>query len=360
MGFPEQSSDNMIDNCQDLFSCFGKAGNRKGVPEREGRGSWIRAKGTEIKGYIGGGLKVPGAYFRIFYIWDRIYPVPIGMQGNGNRMVLPSNHYQWRNFLVHNLGRARSLLIVLALLSLLFLPGSFVLAGTQSGPCLLSIVPRIGQGGVKVHLTADRVLPPGKVFRLSHPERIVVDLAVSEVAPSLGQSLKLEENPYVKRIRIGNHKGEGTRMVFDLASSRELPYEVTSENNIHIITVGTAPKVSSEEGNTSSGNISTLQSVSVKEQDGITKVFMAVDGFVSRYESFMLHDPPRLVLDLFAVHSGLQENLISLSNRMIRRIRIGATRQDGLLLSLDFVKPHDFQYEIQQEEGQLVISLQPE
>jgi type IV pilus assembly protein PilQ len=98
------------------------------------------------------------------------------------------------------------------------------------------------------------------------------------------------------------------------------------------------------------------QTVSGEDLD----VYIIGNGRFDNYNTFVLPDPPRLVLDLFGVRSTKVKDALILDGPWVRRIRVGLhSNKVRVVFDLIHTLKAEVPYQITLEEDRLVLSFKP-
>ena len=98
------------------------------------------------------------------------------------------------------------------------------------------------------------------------------------------------------------------------------------------------------------------QTVSGEDLD----VYIIGNGRFDNYNTFVLPDPPRLVLDLFGVRSTEVKDALILDGPWVRRIRVGLhSNKVRVVFDLIHALKAEVPYQITLEEDRLVVSFKP-
>ena len=89
-------------------------------------------------------------------------------------------------------------------------------------------------------------------------------------------------------------------------------------------------------------------------------VYIIGNGRFDNYNTFVLPDPPRLVLDLFGVRSTEVKDALILDGPWVRRIRVGLhSNKVRVVFDLIHATKAEVPYQITLEEDRLVVSFKP-
>jgi type IV pilus assembly protein PilQ len=89
-------------------------------------------------------------------------------------------------------------------------------------------------------------------------------------------------------------------------------------------------------------------------------VYIIGNGRFDNYNTFVLPDPPRLVLDLFGVRSTEVKDALILDGPWVRRIRVGLhSNKVRVVFDLIHAPQAEVPYQITLEEDRLVVSFKP-
>ena len=89
-------------------------------------------------------------------------------------------------------------------------------------------------------------------------------------------------------------------------------------------------------------------------------VYIIGNGRFDNYKTFILPDPPRLVLDLFGVRSTEVKDALILDGPWVRRIRVGLhSNKLRVVFDLIHARKAEVPYQITLEEDRLVLSFKP-
>ena len=246
---------------------------------------------------------------------------------------------------------------------------------------ILSIRPETGEHGFKVHIIGDGKLKDYNAFRIERPHRLVIDLP--GVQCSLGQKTLLVDSLLVKKIQVHTSNKDKVRIVFDLFPIAELPYKVFSKDNQLIVAFGSvagSPVVKKTEKIQQVPPVSTsgkkeeaaggyvqktalpparkITAVEIERDDQGTKMHIVADGELTRYDSFRLSDPARLVVDLFGVQSAVGKETMLFSNPLVKGVRLGTSYKDQVRVVFDLVPPGGLPYQIVLKGNRLVVFVE--
>ncbi len=225
----------------------------------------------------------------------------------------------------------------------------------HAGTNIVSVVQETQENSLVVYIVADRNIRGYKNFPLSSPPRLVIDLF--DVQGSQVRETMQGNNQFVKSIRIGTSHKDKVRVVFDLRSSTIRPSKISTHNNRLEVTFGDTstastahaapiaqpipvPHDSARNPNEASGpdNHPQLQAASVisnlelEVHDRETQIHIVADGKLTRYDSFVLSDPPKLIVDLSGVESALDSQAILFHNPLVKGVRLESPSQNQLRL----------------------------
>jgi type IV pilus assembly protein PilQ len=225
------------------------------------------------------------------------------------------------------------------------------------------------------------------VFKLSDPSRLIIDMP--------GTDLSKVTSP----MQVGNdYLGEITAMTYGddkdigrivIALNDNIDHEVkTGDNSILVsltkltgeqpagaiigassetvteVALETAPEAQAESEAASSEEpaaakpASKVLKVSSSKEDGNTVIRIATDGLASRYNSFVLSDPARIVVDVLGVSNSTGKDALKLQGSYVKGVRIGSYADKARLVfdgSVKKLPPHA----ITVEDGAIVLTLGP-
>jgi len=280
--------------------------------------------------------------------------------------------------------------IALTLCAIICLPVVFAHAGTSMPKAnterivrprlakkIVSIKPETGESGFKVHIIADGKLKDYNSFRTERPHQLVIDLP--GVRCFFEQKTLFVDSLLVKRIQLTTYKNK-VRIVFDLFPIAELPYKVFSKGNQLIVAFGSldgspiaehTEKIQpvSTSGNkeevaggyvkkTAQTRALKITAVEVEKDEKGAKVHIVADGKLTRYDSFQLSDPARLVVDLFGVQSAVGKQTLPFSNPLVKCIRLGTSYKDKVRLVFDLIPPGVLPYQIVPKSDRLIVFVE--
>jgi len=195
-------------------------------------------------------------------------------------------------------------------------------------------------------------------FKLLDPLRLVVDLfgTVADRVPSpmfvegeiIGKVETIEfvhESQPVTRVEIGLNRD--TAYLIDHAQDEIWVTFYTDYTDPQLIGTPVAParKI-----------LDIQQTVSGEDLD----LYIIGNGRFDNYNTFVLNDPPRLVLDLFGVRSTEVEDALILYGPWVRRIRVGLhSNKVRVVFDLIHALKAEVPYQITLEEDRLVVSFKP-
>ncbi len=200
-----------------------------------------------------------------------------------------------------------------------------------------------------IEFVSNGLLSPN-IFKLSDPDRIVVDLTDTKLSGP--QSVESIKQGYVEEItanQFDDEKSSLSRVVIVL--NKSVDFETKNDGSKLVLvlknvgdnsldsTTATAAS-SSNEGmqfaaddspipDLSSTSQGVLENIEIeKKQDGVS-IKLVGQGLVGRYEDFVLSDPSRIVLDLKGTLSKLKKNKnFTVGTEQLSQVRIGQSGSD--------------------------------
>ena len=246
---------------------------------------------------------------------------------------------------------------------------------------IVSIRPEKGEQGFKVHIVADGKLKDYNSFRLLRPHRLVIDLP--GVQCSLEQKTLPVDSLLVNKVQLHTSNKDTVRIVFDLFPIAELPYKVFSQGNELIVVFGSvvgSPVVKNTEKIQQVPPVSTsgkreeaaggyiektapiparkITAVEAERDNQGTRVHIVADGEITRYDTFRLSDPARLVVDLSGVQSAVDKEILLFSDPLVKGVRLGTSYKDQVRVVFDLMTPGGVPYQIIPKGNRLVVFLE--
>ncbi|CAG1065270.1 Type IV pilus biogenesis and competence protein PilQ [uncultured bacterium] len=225
------------------------------------------------------------------------------------------------------------------------------------------------------------------VFKLSDPSRLIIDMPGTDL--SKVTSPMQVGNDYlgeITAVTYGDDKDIG-RIV--IALNDNIDHEVkTGDNSILVslskltgaqpagaiigassetvteVALEAAPEAQAESAAVSSEEpaaakpASKVLKVSSSKEDGNTVIRIATDGLASKYNSFVLSDPARIVVDVLGVSNSTGKDALKLQGSYVKGVRIGSYADKARLVfdgSVKKLPPHA----ITVEDGAIVLTLGP-
>lgn len=190
--------------------------------------------------------------------------------------------------------------------------------------------------------------PTYTVYELFKPARIIVDIADSDLAPSLQAQLPESEQISFSTRKVTDVTPPLTRLEFTMDQSH--PFKSVLETNEIVLTITkqSTPPAAMQEDEEQNG-ATAIREIKVLTTPEQTKVQLLADGKVSNYKHDVLDrqgaSPPRLFIDLNNVTGDtlLQEQMVGTA---LSKIRV-AKRGSGLRIVMDSSSNTLFQYTIQ-------------
>jgi len=246
---------------------------------------------------------------------------------------------------------------------------------------IVSIRPETGDHGLRVHIIADGKLEDYESFRLLSPHRLVIDLP--NVQCSLKKKTLFVDSLLVEKIQLSTSNKDKVRIIFDLFPIAGLPYKIFPQGNQLIVAVGSvagSPVVTYTEKTRQTPPVNIpekkqevaggqkektalspgrkITAVELETDNQGTKVHIVADGNLTRYDTFHLSDPARLVVDLFGVQSAVGKETLLFSNPLVKGVRLGTSYKDQVRIVFDLGPPEGLSYKIVPKNGRLVIFLE--
>jgi type IV pilus assembly protein PilQ len=226
------------------------------------------------------------------------------------------------------------------------------------------------------------------VFKLSDPSRLIIDMPGTDLS-KVASPMQVG-NDYlgeITAVTYGDDKDIG-RIV--IALNDNIDHEVkTGDNSILVsltkltgaqpagaiigassetvteVALEAAPEVAqaepaavSSEEPAAAKPASKVLKVSSSKEDGNTVITIATDGLASRYNSFVLSDPARIVVDVLGVSNSTGKDALKLQGSHVKGVRIGSYADKARLVfdgSVKKLPPHA----ITVEDGAIVLTLGP-
>jgi len=209
--------------------------------------------------------------------------------------------------------------------------------------------------------------PQYTVFKLTDPDRIIVDLP--EFSMSDHADLSIAENDFITSVvseKIQDKDRDYLRLTISLRD--DFAYSTTSDVtalNIDITRNIATPAVSVQPADvkqktpattTAAGRSVVTSIVPHAGKDGMT-VEIASSTPIKLYNAYTLQKPDRLVIDLPGVQSALTSSRIDVNNDFVQQIRIGSNPRN-LRVVLDITSNEMPQYQIAKQDNSLLVHLQ--
>jgi len=233
----------------------------------------------------------------------------------------------------------KTLLLGCLLIVLQFFPvtsPAFTEAATTDATLLESVTIAPLADGAKISIVANGEVRDYHAFTLDHPARIVFDLRGIESPFRTSQSIS-SDSRWVKKVRHFGHPDK-VRLVIDTHKAYLSAYTAQSVARGLEIRVGSTVSPATPGPEAVGGappEVALLQSVAIDKGEESIRISVKTDGKVRDYKSFTLHQPARIVFDLFHLTSPYRKTeSLDVDTVWVKRVRHYA-HPDKVRLVLD-------------------------
>lgn len=214
-----------------------------------------------------------------------------------------------------------------------------------------------------VTLEADNTLTY-TVFKLSKPDRILVDLQDLSISPNLND--KLFKNELITNITWSDKQYNNEKFLrLEIGLSTDVKYNASSKGNqlnlaispTKSITTNNTPskKINSPEPKAEKNKTITLQDVNISKKEN-DKITINTSSKINDYSTHTLNNPNRIIINLNETKKGLKNSVILNNGEIVNKIKLDQSPND--LKVIVELKGNTFPlYQISQQQQTLNITF---
>ena len=211
-------------------------------------------------------------------------------------------------------------------------------------------------------------LPPTyTIFKLSNPERIIIDLP--DMLPSDKPKVLDVQNEFITTITTEQLEDDGKNFLrVQVGLNSDCTYNAQNEDNSIVINLSSkSPEQTEKTAAKESPQRKTaikkgpndkifIQEILTSKTTSGSKITIVADADIEKYFSSSLQKPNRLIIDLPKAQSMLKKKSIPVESTHVEKVRIGQSR-DKVRVVLDLKGEKFPLYQIAQETSNLNISI---
>jgi len=171
------------------------------------------------------------------------------------------------------------------------------------------------------------------VFKLSKPDRILIDLQDITAAPSL--TGKLIKNELITNITWSEKQYNNDKFLrLEIELSADVTYNATSKGNLLNIVISpkdsiltnksAAEEINKPKSNPEKIKTISLNSINISKNDH-DKISIETSAKLTNYSTYTLNNPNRIIINLNETRNTLKNNLIFNRGEIVNKIKVGAT-----------------------------------
>ncbi len=192
-------------------------------------------------------------------------------------------------------------------------------------------------------------------FRLSAPDRIVVDIANTVIA---AKQQKIDVNStYVKSVRYAQFNDTTVRLVLDVSGQPD--YQIENKTDQLVLNVGASARKddSQSRGNLDRDRLPATKdlNVSYKQKDNEDEVSINIADYKG-YNVMRLSDPDRLIVDIPGFNQPFPEQRIDINSTKVKSIRYAKFNASTVRVVID--TNAQMHYLVDPQDGKLVLHIQ--
>ncbi len=203
------------------------------------------------------------------------------------------------------------------------------------------------------------------VFKLSKPDRILIDLQDITAAPSL--TGKLIKNELITNITWSEKQYNNDKFLrLEIELSSDVTYNASSKGNLLDIVISPKDSIltnksAAEEINKPKSNPEKIKTISLKSinisKNDHDKISIETSAKLTNYSTYTLNNPNRIIINLNETRNTLKNNLIFNRGEIVNKIKVGAT-PNNLSVTVE-LKGNTFPlYQVSQQQETLNITFE--
>jgi len=219
--------------------------------------------------------------------------------------------------------------------------------------------------------------PNYTIFKLSKPERIVIDLL--DTAPDREPEGKEVNNEYIAHIKaIPLRDKDKNFLRVEIFTKKPVAYStVTQGNSIVVSLTNTAAAAegngasaarktivsarksglyASAESQDPAGKLMRIRDIQYATNNGFPTISIITNRDISNYKAYVLENPLRLVVDLPMTNAGEIKPVVQVNSECIGTIRTGQNNTDARVV-VDFKGQQAPQYQVAKETNKVTITI---
>jgi len=205
--------------------------------------------------------------------------------------------------------------------------------------------------GCSLSIIADKQ-PTYTVFKLSNPERLVIDLP--STTAEKGLSGITIHNKLINTIEPQQKQYDGKNFL-RLEIGLNKPVTYTAKNVTNSLLINLTAKKSTVQQDTSVVRINDVSFMQKPQRH----IVITADNDIKKYFSNTLKKPNRLVIDIPKAESTLEKTSFPVDDAFVERIRVGQNK-DMVRIVTDFTGTRFPLYQIAQQENRIQVNLSSE
>jgi len=168
------------------------------------------------------------------------------------------------------------------------------------------------------------------IFKLSKPDRILVDLQDLTTAPSLAD--KLFKNECVTNITWSDKQYNNEKFLrLEISLSTDMKYNASSKGNL--LNINISPKenllpknspseeISKPKSNTKKNKTITLREINISKNEN-DKITIETSTKTNNYSTYTLNNPNRIIINLNETKNALKSNVIYNRGEIVNKIKV--------------------------------------
>ncbi len=202
------------------------------------------------------------------------------------------------------------------------------------------------------------------IFKLSKPDRILIDLQNLIAAPNLtGELLK---NELITNITWSDKQYNNEKFLrLEIALSSDVTYNASNKENLLNIVISPKESVLTEKSdaeeinkskpNTEKKKTIQLKSISISKNDH-DSIAIETSAKIINYSTYTLNNPNRIIINLNETRNALKNNVISNKGKIVNKINVGES-PNNLSVTVE-LKGNTFPlYQVSQQQQTLNITF---
>lgn len=214
--------------------------------------------------------------------------------------------------------------------------------------------------------------PTYTVFKLSKPERLIIDLP--EIQAAENPELIEVENDYITEIKTTRLQDNDRNFVrIEVGLKKDFAYNVSNENNSIFIDLSPqkVPGAEFDKKTEVTEPISVPEKTAVLKTDDEKNSIIAIKISqtadenkitiiaayeIKKYNAYSMQHPNRLVIDIPGAKSLIKKPLLAVGSSMIDKVRVGRQREKVRIV-IDILGEKFPPYQIAQEKNYLIVNI---